>query len=198
MARRKRRPISHRDFVRDLGRGAVGEDIACSFFLKEFGIISKNVSERNPDFDIILYDLDEELLNKPKVVPKKLLKKVFKDFGFHNKEELTVEVKFDEAAARYKNFFIEVFFNVEDGSPGSLLKCKSDLIVWVVPNGKKHKIYMFNRAGFLAWFFEYIFENRKSLKLKTPGISPMARGIAVPIELAKESFSCLGVFDFRL
>ena len=35
----RKRVISHRDFVRDLGRGAIGEDIVELFFEKEFNVI---------------------------------------------------------------------------------------------------------------------------------------------------------------
>lgn len=191
--------ISHRDFVRDLGRGALGEDVVEVFFKEEFGVIAENVSDRNPDFDLAISELDPELAKQRRVVPGKLLKKIFRDsFGYRGKERVTVEVKYDEAAARYKNFFIEVFFDVDTGSPGTVFKCKADLIAWVVPAKKKFKIYLFKRPEFLAWFFQYIFENKKKLQYKTPNISPQARGIAVPIKALASSFACLGVFDFRL
>lgn len=196
--KRKRGVISHKDFVRDLSRGALGEDVAELFFLREFGVIAENVSDRNPDHDLLIKKLDPKVAKKPKVIPKKLIKKIFKDLGFHNKKELTVEVKLDEAAARYKNFFIEIFFDVDKGTPGTTYKCKADLLVWVVPSKKKFKIYLFNRPAFLSWIVQYIVESKKKIEFKTPGISPKARGIPVPIVEAEKSSACLGVFDFKL
>lgn len=193
---RKKRVISHLDFVRDLGRGALGEDVAEAFFRTEFGVQAENVSDRNPDYDLVIAALDKKLSVQRKVVPKKLLRKIFKDaFGYLNKDTITVEVKFDAAAAKYKNFFIEIFFDIATGSPGTTFKCKADLITWVVPVNHKYKIYLLKRPEFLAWLFQYIFDNRK-IQYKTPGISPQARGVAIPIEVIANSFACLGEFDF--
>ena len=196
----KKRVISHRDFVRDLGRGARGEDIVEVFLQGEFGIIPDNVSERNPDYDLIIKKIDPEAFPGKKVVPKKLLRKIFRDsFGFYRKDTLTVEVKFDEAAARYKNIFLEVYFNYEDGTPGTIFKCKADVIAWVVPaKNKKFKIHLLDRAKFLAWFHNYTLTHRKKLEYKVPGISPMARGIAVPLVEVVESVACIGVYEFKL
>jgi hypothetical protein len=133
------------------------------------------------------------------VVARRLLKKIFKDsFGYSDKDELTVEVKFDEAAARYGNLFVEIFFDVDTGSPGTLFKCKADLLVWVIPARKKFRVYLFKRPEFLAWAFHYLYEKKGKLKYKTPGISPHARGIPLPVKEAAKSFACLGVFDFEL
>lgn len=195
----KKRVISHRDFVRDLGRGALGEDIVEAFFRDEFGLQAKNVSDNNPDYDIVIDDICEDLKKGKKVAPGRLLKKVFRDsFGITKKKEVSVEVKFDEAAARYKNFFFEIFFNIDTGSPGTIFKCKADLIVWVVPLRKRFKVYVFKRSELLAWLFEYLFHNKKNLKYKTPGISPYARGVAIPIKAVSVSAACVGVFDYKL
>jgi hypothetical protein len=100
--------ISHKHFVRDLARGAVGEEVVESFFLEQFGLCSRNVSEKNPDYDLVLDSVSKEMVG-PKVVPKKLLKKIFKDvFGYTSKKELSVEVKLDEAAAK---LFYTVMFS---------------------------------------------------------------------------------------
>jgi hypothetical protein len=198
MAKRKRPVISHRDFVRDLGRGALGEDVAEVFFKSEFGVIAENVSEKNPDYDLKISKLDPCLAKRPRVVPAKLLRKIFRDsFGYSNKKELTVEVKFDEAAARYGNIFIEIFFDIDTGSPGTVFKCKADLLAWVIPARKKFKIYLIKRPEFLAWLFGYIFAD-DSLEYKTPGISPHARGIALPIKEMVNSPACLGEFELKL
>lgn len=196
---KRRKVISHRDFVRDLGRGAKGEAIVESFFKKEFGLIAKNVSEKNPSYDMILDEVDPHLVGQPKVVPHKLLKKIFKDaFGYPNRKQLTVEVKFDEAAAKYGNFFFEAIFDVEAGNPGGIFKCKADLFVWLVPaKGRDYKVYLFKRAEMLAWLFDYVMRN-KSLEYKTPGISPYTRGLAIPIKETVKGFGCIGVFDFKI
>lgn len=199
MAKAKRRVISHYDFVRDLGRGALGEDIAEIFLQREFGVIADNVSERNPDFDLLINHLDPALSRKPRVVPKKLLRKIFKDsFGIVNRDEITVEVKFDEAAARYGNLFIEVFFDIRCGSPGALFKCKADLFVWIVPAKKKFMIYVLKRPELLAWVFQYMFDNKNKISYKVPNISPYARGIPVPVKAVAASPACVGTFEFNL
>lgn len=198
MASTKRGVISHRDFIRDLGRGAVGEDIAEAFFLEEFGLTTKNVSDRNPDFDLLLCGLDESVTKQRGVVPDKMLKKIFKDLGFPSKDEITVEVKFDEAAAKYKNFFIEIYYNIETGVPGNIFKSKCDLIVWIVPGKKRsYHLYIFNRAFLLAWIFNYLLEHKKGVKFKSPAISPYARGVPVPITLVQDSPACLGSYVFK-
>jgi len=198
MAKRKQ-VISHKDFIRDLGRGAIGEDVTESFFCKEFGLVASNVSERNPDFDMIISDITPELKKKKKVVPAKMLRKIFKDaFGIIKRKEVTVEVKFDEAAARYKNFFFEIFFNIETGKPGTMFNCKADLIVWVVPARRKFNIYLFKRAELLAWLYDYVFQSQKKIKYKIPGVSPYARGVALPIATVIESTACLGVFEYKI
>ena len=197
---KRRQVISHYDFVRDLGRGAKGEAIVEAFFKKEFGLIAKNVSEKNPDYDMILDEVDPHLAGQPKVVPKKLLKKIFKDsFGYSKKTQLTVEVKFDEAAAKYGNFFFEALFDAEAGNPGGIFKCKADLFVWLVPNkGRNYKVYVFRRAEMLAWLFDYVMGHQKTLEYKTPAISPYTRGLAIPIKEAVKGFGCLDVFDFTI
>lgn len=194
---REKGPIKHRDFVRDLARGAVGEDLIVDFFKQEFGLLAENVSTRNPDYDLIIKSVDRSLL-KRNVIGDSLLKKIFREaLDCPRREVLTVEVKYDEAAARYKNFFVEMFFNIDTGSPGAVFKCKADIIAWVVP-GKRgvYNIYLIKRAEFLAWLFEYIFTNKK-IQLKTPGISPFARGIAIPISEMGKSFACIGLFKFK-
>lgn len=196
---RSKRVISHQDFVRDLGRGALGEDIVEVFLQREFGVVAENVSQRNPDYDLKITALDPKLAKQRNVVPKTLLKKIFKDsFKCPNRNQVTVEVKYDEAASRYNNFFLEIFFDVDTGCPGTTFKCKADIVAWVVPARKRFKIYLFKRPEFLAWLFHYMFENKKTLKYKTPNISPQARGIVVPISAAVESPACLGTFDFKL
>ena len=195
MAKRKQ-VISHYDFVRDLRRGHKGEEIVEDFFKKEFGLIAENVSERNPDFD-----LNISQLVKPKrtdAASLKALKRVFKDaFGISRRDHITIEVKYDEAAARYKNFFIEMFFDYRDGNPGTTFKCKADLTVWVVPLRGKNKVYIFKRPEFLAYLMDHIMTSTKKLKYKTPGISPYARGVPIPIKDVAESYACLGVFEFK-
>lgn len=194
----KRKVISHHDFVRDLARGAVGEDIVVDFFKEEFGLLAENVSTRNSDYDLIIQQVVKPLTKGRNVVPDELLKKIFREaLSSPRREELTVEVKLDQAAAKYKNFFIELTFDVNTGSPGALFKCKADIIAWVVPYKRgKYKIYLFKRPELLTWMFDYVFSNKK-LQLKTPGISPFARGMAVPIEELEESFACIGCFDFK-
>lgn len=199
MAKRKP-PINHYDFVRDLVRGQKGEEIAIQFFREEFGLACKNLSDRNPSFDLLIDELDPKLTAGKKVAPKKLLKKIFREvFKYSRKDEITVEVKFDMAAAKYKNFFLEVFFNIEEGVAGGIFKCKADILTWIIPNkgGKSVKIYLFKRPEFLAWLFNYIFTN-KDIKLKTPRISPFTRGVAVPVNLLKGSFACVGEFDYEI
>lgn len=199
MPKRKRSVISHYDFVRDLGRGAIGEDVVEVFFKKEFGLIADNVSKNNPDFDLVITKLDPKLARRRKVVPARLLKKIFKDsFGYSNKKEITVEVKFDEAAARYSNIFVEIFFNIDSGSPGTMFKCKADLLAWVIPARKKFKIYLIKRPEFLAWVFDYMFTSKKRLEYKTPGISPHARGVVIPIKEVASSVACVGEFELKL
>ena len=196
---KSKRVISHKDFTRDLGRGALGEDITEAFFEKEFDLIAKNVSKRNPDYDMVISEITPSLAKKKGVVPAKMLRKIFKDsLGITKKKEITVEVKFDEAAARYKNFFLEIFFDVETGSPGTIFKCKADIFVWIVPAKRKFKLFLFKRPEFLAWFFGHVFTSTKKFKYKTPGISPYARGIAVPIKDAAASPACIGVFEYKI
>lgn len=198
MAGRKR-VISHKDFARDLGRGAVGEDVAEAFFEKEFDLVAKNVSKRNPDFDMVISEITPKLAKKRGVVPDKMLRKIFKEeLKYTRKKEITVEVKFDQAAARYKNFFLEIFFDIETGSPGTIFKCKADLFVWIVPTKRKYKIYLFKRPEFLAWFFGRVFTDKKAFKYKTPGVSPYARGIAMPIADAAASPACVGVYEYKI
>src|SRR3989304_466568 len=110
----KGRVISHRDFVRDLDRGAIGEDVAEEFFRREYNIILKNVSSNNRFWDFEVASLDDKTTKSRKVVKEKLLKKFKKDFG------ATIEVKYDEAAAKYDNFFIEIMFDVENDVAGTI------------------------------------------------------------------------------
>lgn len=197
MAKRKQ-VISRADFIRDLRRGARGEDVAQDFFEDVFGVVAENVSKRNPDFDLKITELIPALRKKSDAVNKKALKKIFKDgFGYSRKDDITVEVKFDEAAARYKNFFIETYFNIDEGVPGTTFKCKADLYVWIVPQRKHHKIYLFKRPEFLAWIFDYMLTNKKILKYKTPSISPHCRGIPIPIKEIADSYACLGEFEYK-
>lgn len=199
VAKRKARVsvISHRDFVRDLARGAVGEDVVVDFFKEEFGLCAENVSTRNPDYDLIVQKLDPSLSKKRNVVADTLLKKILREaLNCPRKEELTIEVKLDVAAAKYKNFFVEVFFDEETGSPGTIFKCKADVIAWVVPEKRgRYTIYLLKRSEFLAWFFEYVFT--KKIKLKIPSISPQARGVAIPISAVKSSFALIGAYQFK-
>jgi hypothetical protein len=189
--------ISHRDFVRDLARGAVGEDVVVDFFKKEFGLCAENVSTRNPDYDLLIQKLDPSLSKKRNVVADTLLKKILREaLDSPRRDFITVEVKLDIAAAKYENFFVEVFFDVDTGSPGTVFKCKADIIAWVVPGRRgKYTIHLLKRPEFLAWFFEYVFT--KKIKLKTPSISPQARGVAIPISAVKNSFACIGSFEFK-
>lgn len=194
----RRRVISHTDFVRDLGRGALGEDVVEVFFRHEFGVVARNVSKNNPDYDMIVDDIVPALKKKRGVVPKKLLRKIFKEsFGYTGKDSVTVEVKFDEAAARYKNFFFEIFFDVETGSPGTIFKCKADLIVWVVPSKAKFKVYIFRRAELLAWLFDHVF-NVEVVEYKIPAVSPYARGLPISIKLLADSAACIGEFEYKI
>jgi hypothetical protein len=184
--------ISHRDFIRDLGRGAVGEDVAAEFFRREFQVILKSVGETNRSWDFELEDIEPEALANKAANKKKLLSKFKKNLGE------TIEVKYDEAAAKYDNFFIEILFDVEAGKAGSITNCKADLLVWVVPKRRgNYKIYLFKRSEFIAWVLLYALENRKKLQLKSPAISPRARGIVIPVKDAADSFACLGDFDFK-
>lgn len=196
-AKKRRRVISHYDFVRDLARGAVGEDVVVDFFKYQFGLRAENVSTRNPDYDLIVEEVDPALSKKRNVVADALLKKILREaLSCPRRDFITVEVKLDAAAAKYKNFFIEVLFDVSTGSPGNMFKCKADIIAWVVP-GKRgnYKIYLLKRPEFLAWFFDYVFSRK--IRLKTPAISPLARGVAVPISAIVNSPACIGQFDFK-
>ena len=188
-----KRVISHRDFVRDLDRGAVGEDVAEEFFKREYNVLLTNVSGSNRHWDFEVLDLVEDVKNQRKVVKDKLLKKFKKSFG------TTIEVKYDEAAARYGNFFIELLFDIENDTAGAITTCKADLIVWVVPAKKGwYKLYLCKRAEFISWLIMYVLTNKDKVKLKVPGISPRARGIPIPIKDIKESYGFLGDFDFRI
>ncbi len=195
-AKKRKGVISHYDFVRDLARGAVGEDLIVEFFKDEFGLCAENVSTRNPDFDLIVEKLDPSLSKKKNVVADALFKKILREaLDCPRRDFVTIEVKLDAAAAKYKNFFVEVFFDISTGSPGNVFKCKADIIAWVVPGAKgKYKIFLLKRPEFLAWFFDYVFSRK--IKLKTPAISPQARGVAIPIADVKESFACIGEFDY--
>jgi hypothetical protein len=185
--------ISHKDFVRDLARGSIGEDIAEVFFEREFDIRVENKSIRNPDWDLIVVGVSDDLIKKPKRFKERHVKKFKKKFGE------TVEVKFDEAASRHKNLFVEVLFDADRGVAGTTTKCKADLLAWVVPTGRrKFKVYLLKRPEFLAWLMLYFLENKKKLKLKVPGISPKARGVPVPIKDIVDSFACLGEYTFKL
>jgi hypothetical protein len=176
----------------------VGEDIAEVFLQNHFGLNVRNVSKRNADYDLEIFGVSKEEAKKRKTTPDKMRKKLYKElYGCARKEILTVEVKFDEAAARYGNIFVEIFFDEEKGVPGTAFKCKADLLVWVIPGKKKFDIYILKRAELLAWLFQYILKNKKT-KLKTPGISPQARGLPVPIKEIKKSFACSGEFEFNL
>jgi len=193
--RKPRRAINHHDFIRDLVRGAVGEDIVEAFLKEEFGLLPHNVSTKNSDYDLLVDKIDPAL-KKRNVVEAKLLKKILREAFDVRRDKMSVEVKYDEAAARYKNIFVELFFDINTGVPGTIFKCTSDIIAWVIPaRAKRYKIYLLKRPAFLAWLFEYIYTNRE-IKLKTPAISPLARGIAVPITAVEDSFACLGVWDF--
>jgi hypothetical protein len=194
----KKKVISHYDFVRDLARGAIGEDVVVDFLKEEFGLLAENVSTRNPDYDLVVQQIVKPLAKSRNVVPEVLLKKIFRErLDSPRRDVLTIEVKLDEAAAKYKNFFIEVLFDVNTGSPGGVFKCKADIIAWVVPHKKgNYQIYLFKRPEMLTWIFDYVFSNRK-LQLKTPGISPFARGIAIPIADIEDSFACIGSFNFK-
>lgn len=199
IAKRKRRVnvISHKDFVRDLARGAVGEDVIVDFFKEEFGLCAENVSTRNPDYDLIVQKLDPSLSKKRNVIADTLLKKILREaLDCPRRDEITIEVKLDVAAAKYKNFFVEVFFDIATGSPGNVFKCKADVIAWVIPARRgKYTIYLLKRPEFLAWFFEYVFSRK--IKLKTPSISPQARGVAIPISAVKNSFALIGEYEFK-
>jgi hypothetical protein len=187
-----KRVISHKDFVRDLGRGAVGEDVVEEFFKKEFQVVLKNTGAHTKGWDFELDGVVETAAKLPKVDEKKLLAKFKKHLGE------TIEVKYDEAAAKYGNFFIEFLFDEETGKAGAIPNCKADLIVWVVPSKKgKFKVYLFKRAELLAWLFVYVLERQKKLEVKSPAISPRAKGIVIPIKDAIEGFSCLGEFTFK-
>lgn len=176
-------PIKHQDFVRDLKRGEVGEEVVEDFIKKEFDIELKRVSTTNRHWDF-------EITAKKKG-PKKIR-------DFIKKYGNTIEVKYDEAAAKYKRFFIELMFDVDKGVAGAATNCKSDIVVWVIPDGKrKYKLYFFHRPEFLSWLILYILEQTRKPELKTPGISPKARGLPVSIEEAVKGFSFIQSFDFQ-
>ena len=162
---------------------------------EEFGLLPHSVSTKNSDYDLLVDKIDPAL-KKRNVIEGKLLKKILREAFDLRRDKMSVEVKYDEAAARYKNIFVELFFDITTGVPGTVFKCTADIIAWVIPaRSKRYKIYLLKRPAFLAWLFEYLYTNR-GIKLKTPGISPLARGIAVPISEVEESFACLGSFDF--
>jgi len=186
------RVIKHRDFVRDLDRGAVGEDVIEEFFKKEYNVILKSVSDKNRYWDFEVVGLDETVSKYKKATKTKLLKKFKKNFG------TTIEVKFDEAAEKYKRFFIELLFDVEKDVAGAIANCKSDLITWVVPQRKgRYKVYLFKRAELISWLIIYALESGSKMKLRTPGISPRARGIAIPITDITKAYGFLGEFNFK-
>lgn len=194
---RKRKVIDHRDFVRDLGRGAHGEDIVDLFFQEEFGVEVRNVTKQKVGWDFEVDKWTKKELDKTKAARRKKLNKFKKVFG-NFKTPLSVEVKFDEAAARYKNIFIELLFDVKKGAAGAVMNCKADVFVWVIPDGrKKYKILLLKRPEFLAWLMGYVLE-KDDIKIKTPSVSPYARGLAIPVKEIEESFSCLGVYEFTL
>lgn len=195
---KRKQVISHHDFVRDLQRGHRGEDIVEDFFADEFGLVAENVSDRNPDYDLCITETLPSKKKRTDAASHKALKRILKDaFGISRRDFVTVEVKYDEAAARYKNFFIEMFFDHRTGSPGTTFKCKADLLVWVVPMRRKSKIYVFKRPEFLAWIVDFIVSSPKRVKYKVPGISPHARGVPIPIKDVADSYACLGVFEFK-
>lgn len=185
--------ISHKDFVRDLKRGGVGEEIVQEFVRREFKINIKQVggSNRHWDFELLSADVSAKGKKFTKKDEKKLITSFKKKFGE------TLEVKYDEAAAKYKRFFVELLFDIDRGVAGAATKCKADIVVWVVPDRKGwYKLYFFKRPEFLSWVVIYSLEN-KDTKLKTPGISPKARGMAIPIEDLKESFAFIGEYEFK-
>lgn len=184
--------IRHSDFVRDMDRGAIGEDVAEEFFRKEYNVILKNVSKDCRYWDFEVDKIDESVSKYKKAAKTKLLKKFKKTFGE------TIEVKYDEAAARYKNFFIEIMFDEERDVAGTTTNCKADTIVWVIPQRKgRYKLFIFKRSEFVAWLIMYVLNNKKKIKLKTPSISPRARGIAIPIKEMVKSFGFLGDYNFK-
>lgn len=197
-----RKVIDHRHFVRDLERGAKGEKIVEDFFKEEFGLLAENVSKGNSDYDLKVSTICKDLEKSSNVVPSKLFKKILRDsLSYNKKKSVTIEVKYDEAAAKYRNFFIELIFDIEKNVPGALFKCKADLVVWVVPDKNKRKktakIYLFKRPELISWLFQYV-HGEKKVTFKTPSISPYARGLTVPISKLTKSFACVGEYDFKL
>lgn len=194
----RKKIIDHRDFVRDLKRGVQGEKMVERFLKEEFGLLTTNLSDKNPDFDLVIDGVCPDLAEAEEVVPKRLFEKILRDsFGITKRKHITVEVKTDVAAAKYRNFFVELFFNIDDGVPGTTFKCKADLLIWVVPDEKRKKttVYIFKRPEFLAFIFEYVFAN-KNLKMRAPGISPYARGLPIPIKVLANSYACIGEFVY--
>lgn len=197
----KKPVINYHDFMRDLKRGKEGEQIVQVFCKESFGLTCVDLSNKNPDFDLIIRQEDgiigyeDENLNKKEY--KRAIKKVFK---YSRKKDITIEVKFDKVALKYSNFFLEVFFNIETGCAGGMFKSKADILAWVLPTNKEggeYKIFFFKRPELLAWLLSYVYTDRK-VKFKTPRISPYARGVAVPIKLLENSVACIGVYDYSV
>lgn len=198
MIKTSKSPISRYEFIKDRARGLIGEKTAESFLKKELQFEVLNVSDKSREFDFIIKDVTRECKDSSTKTVKSLLKSKFKEsFKFGNKKEVTVEVKYDITAARTKNLFIEVFFNVDKTEAGALFKCKADILMWVIPQEEKYKILIFKRADLIAWIFKHLFCT-KELKLKVPGVSPYARGVVIPINKISKDPVCIGNYDFSL
>jgi hypothetical protein len=181
--------ISHSDFRRDLKRGVVGEEVVEEFIKKEFGVALKQSVGANKFWD---FEVIDGIL-----APKKSKRGKDKTKDFKSIFGSTIEVKYDEAAARYGRFFIELMFDVDSGKAGAATACKADTVVWVIPSGKgKYQLYFFRRPEFLSWLILYILDT-KGLKLKTPGISPKARGLPVSIQDAIDGFAFIEQYEFK-
>jgi len=181
--------ISHRDFRRDLKRGDVGEEVVEEFIKKEFGVSLKQSVGANKFWDFEVVDILP--------APKKSKRGQDQTKQFRDTFGSTIEVKYDEAAARYERFFVELMFDVDAGKAGAATACKADTVVWVIPAGKgKYNLYFFRRPEFLSWLILYILDT-KGLKLRTPGISPKARGLPVSIQDAIDSFAFIEQYQFK-
>ncbi len=178
---------------KDLVRGKEGEDIVQEFLEKKFNIVAENYGGKNPFWDLDARDMFNALL------------KAKKDTSIYKKYGVTYEVKTDDTSIRTGNFYFEVWSNQKCLNPGCITACKADTIVIV--SGKK--LYFLNRALFYTWVFENLYMNTKLAstwreKTKAAGRGVFASagknsdvlGILIPLEHIKESYCCIGIFEY--
>ena len=131
---------------RDLELGfEEGEKVVQCFLEEEMGVLVKNVGGSGIGWDLEFVGLDPQIIKsvKRKKDLIKLEKKFVSKFG------RTFEVKRDKTSDRTNNLYWECWSNCRVETPGCMLDCKADSLVFV----RKSEFIFLDRPVFLSWIF---------------------------------------------